>query len=1641
MEEQRQRNSGMRGALTAVGKAAGTVATSAAAGAATGAMAGMMAVGQTAFGRALAMQRASQEPPSEAQPLRMQASFGGGEDGCGCDGGVIGGGHRGFFGGDEAADASKELREYADSASARAKEDVIRRLARALSNAGIPVDPEGDLNDIVKTLVAKIPNPANGKTFANDAASQEKVCQVIAGVLNDQFTPGAVKAADKLIDTSLGPVSVCRAVGEWAHSFSVGVNTEFLAVHASVRNALSSITALDEVINLAIRDLAQAIDENPDKDLQRQVQVALELARRSQAERTRQEELLKNILNVRLPPAGEMLKIALKSTEDGLATVIKTVGLKPGTSAFSDALAASISSLGSAAAAAEKVHAALKATGLSVNEYLGSSSFADFSRLLDDKVKLAGIPADDALKLIKAMAVLQSTFKNRSNLQDQLMKTGGDDDDVPKSTVDKRVARDKAEKLLLVRDFTGRMSRHYDEILTAVKVLGPELGKKIPISRQTDELRDALVRLRDMRESRIELALTGYYMDAAARERKERFVSSLRYVSTVCGDLMGLEKFREASSFIAHLKDSVDRLVSTIDNFSDIFTKKFGVATGGGEAEYAAVGGADEDDFLPEVTRGTIGLNQVVNEFTYFYYVAMVRTNLEQSSKELVLFGDTYMETLGNAVAARLWNLRRQRKLYEDFMTDANRQAGAIAGVAGALATLAAAFPAGADGDANFAAAKKMVAQEYDTKEKFYKALQAMDLYMKEFTVGIAKDPDAAREIKRMLDDTQVIANWFTEETGEHLWKSFECMGGSDFGEPLIVGRRAGVASNYAPGAVISKIAAAFDTSAYAARMSQDSTHYYQKLVTAMEGRLAVGGVAAAAQPRGFGIPQCSIPAGVIAAPAVGGASRDFAAQAKKHVSSALDYFQALKNLVNAFARIGDQFGGRELSSQVFMSPSQIYKTLMDYMKNSALSLNRGPDPVAGAQPVPVNISVDLPTFVNANGGPDSQRVVAVEPYQVFFGSVQDDVKGNYFVEDRYFTLILKAMAAKILTVLGVYDMFERQTPLYELTPTRFIVGGADDPMPEIIPEAAELYFRIPRLVEFYRGFLRWDGEGGALRVAMLPEVEGIFSGIIKTIFQRMSNPEDGDYSDSELRTIIRETNLIYSHYSEKGKDKVSRNAANGLIMEINRRYGLVKTDEMKKYWKLISRARSGEWANTSSTNYSILPGEDDFAPVSETERRAPSDKFSYPVDTPGVPGAAPRDFNGQVKLDDNIDAPDARRMLIRRFRAGIEKEFALIPRDQFGSVSYAQLVRQAETDIRRAGEKEKAFILASKLIQSTSTIGMETDKAFMFHETVVVGLNALGALHQFIDNYERSISVLNPKTLEGIITDNCLRSLLHGFPAGTIAADTIPGFNLFPAAFPVAIRWNHILAGNEMYAYNVTGAYPMAWLAGRGGFDFDSNIITIYQFFGRELEQATAAAVAEVRVAGVVIPAGGFTLPQLAAVTTMVPPAMPSTITDVSTLTPVQRDFIQGLRFGARYLTDYRLMMISLIENVFTLGGSELIDINIQQGAANPMQISFSKLKTLAESVLADVKMYFDAFRGFVPKDTLARFEDRSSPGSLFWLEEHFFDVRIRGQVDGRAKERTLDGLAQQTNAAFNALTRKIGCGCTGLQLSLIHI
>ncbi len=1123
------------------------------------------------------------------------------------------------------------LKDYGASLASLSKDRVIRGLARALKQAGVDVDPDASPDAIAKKLVASLPTPrASGKTISSDKKHQVNTCKLVAKVLNDEFTPGET-GSRALIDTKLGPAGVCRKVSELAHSLATGMHAEFLQVHADLSRVLRSLTVLEELLSRAHdKILAQkaAADANGPP-----IDPALEeLFQRALQEHKRQLLMLNNLVGVTLATPKAELDLMIEDAGEDY-NIIRELKLVPGSSDLSDAIAYAVSGLGTSASVSAAVDKALKAVGIKIADYLQSADMKSFQSLLDSRLESGDVPATAIGEFLTHAQTLKRNFGERSSLDlparsletraaNLESKFGG----APDTKLDRRVSKQKLERKLMVSDFVTRSARHYAEFLKAVTALGPKIGRTAPLSDALAQLREGLARLREGRLGMVslELALIGYHGDAAARTRKEAFLGALRHVLGSLDTILTLPEYSRTREDFAAMHSALSGLIKTIDFFSDAFAQKYGA----GEPTPMPVEGGDDEEVgskaIPEIARSAYSLEKAINAFFYYFYMAKVRENLSQTGVEVKHYGEKYPAHLGNAVSARLRTIDAEQKTRKDDLKTA-----------------------GITGD-DLKKCEEFLDAQTKTKHTLYRALQAIDLYMKSFTGAIVDNPDdVMKDMRRALDGVTQIAPWYNEKTGDQLAAAFDATPGA-------------WTAGGAP--VMPDITA------------QAGDHYYEKLAASRETNNMF-------TP---GVPLNSVPAAN-------------AATVEAPIESAVNQFQALKNLVNTFARIGDKFGGQSLRKQQFMSPPQIYAALTQYIKGSALSLQTGAD-------------IKTAATDTKRGG-------------VYFSTVGG--RSDFVTEDKYFTFCVLAMASKVFTVIGVFDLFNRPSPVYDLTPTRMIIGGAGyDSVPEVYPDTAELYFRLLRLAEFFKVLFEMDSGAApaATQISMMPEVEGVFSGLIRLLFVRINSGAvtNGSYSDLEQRAIIREINAIHQNFKDGGKSV--GDVLSAFVMEINRRYGVVKRAEWLKLERLLkSRTSATSARDANNTNYSILPGEGDF----ESDRRSPADRYAklsgttVPVSTPG----------NEDSIDSGTDWANWK--MLGDFRKKLDAQFATVQPEEFTSFSFSTLIHQARDEIAKASDSETKYNIAARLIQGSGSLAeVDVGKSFMFHETVVVGLNLLGGIH-----------------------------------------------------------------------------------------------------------------------------------------------------------------------------------------------------------------------------------------------------------------------------------------------------------------------
>jgi hypothetical protein len=257
--------------------------------------------------------------------------------------------------------ARGELVSYAESEAAEAKERFVRSLARAFKRLGFLKGLDENavtLGEIVAVMRDGTSGMLgiNGKGFKAVSETQQKFCNSLAAALNEAFSTGYGQELVR-VGPGVTPAAVCQQVYEWASSFAAGVNTEYLAVHAAVRNSVANLEVLQALMAKALAAVREQATTSSDKKFRRSADALSKHIAELDAEFRRQLELLKEILKVRLPPVARTLEKILERNALG-NEIVRKLDLtgKP----LSEAMSAATASLGYAAEAAANTDALLK---------------------------------------------------------------------------------------------------------------------------------------------------------------------------------------------------------------------------------------------------------------------------------------------------------------------------------------------------------------------------------------------------------------------------------------------------------------------------------------------------------------------------------------------------------------------------------------------------------------------------------------------------------------------------------------------------------------------------------------------------------------------------------------------------------------------------------------------------------------------------------------------------------------------------------------------------------------------------------------------------------------------------------------------------------------------------------------------------------------------------------------------------------------------------------------------------------------------------------------------------------------------------------------------------------------------------------
>ena len=1714
------------------------------------------------------------------------------DGGCGCRAGIIGA--------DELDTTT--VKDYSNSVNSKTKDKIIEEIINVGLKLGLKIT--GDTQqDKIKSLLAEIPA---GDRFKKNDEVHKKTCIGIANAINSIH-------GNIIISTDLPPEVICQHVSEIVSSLSAGMHTEFLAVYNDVRKVLKNLHVLKEALFEDHAQIIERIKNSDDATLPQQVTTLNDLHKILTDEIDRQIQLLSNLLNVTLFPSEKNLASLIKNKKD-IHGYIEKIDVKIGSDKFGHVISDVLKGLGLTANFALIIERALKTVGITLDEYAKSGNLGTLRTTITRKLLDKKLDENQLHEYLSAADLLYKNFYRHEDIAKKLEnKTGqhehysgqhehysekhhsgkhysGGEEHYAKTTVDKRVSDRKALRNLIFTAFYKQLNGLFDQFVASLDHLTMKVGTEIPLSDQLDGFRQILQRVNGelIRNKHIYYALIGYYNDAMSKSKKDALVGDLKMISSYIDTILEMDMYKPSARYFQTVQGHIKAMIDIIDNFSDEIAAKFGRSEdadpqcmylekmredgedekeGGYDQLDSIAGGIDPMSELVQEPvikfKSTKSIHDAIRQFDYMYRVAQIRYNLSATGKELAHYSEKYEKIVANSIADILTH---DKKIYHRLRKELDPEHSGkpvdfvTAGMKGFTTEKAV--------KDEHDAARKFLDAQWETKKKFWTTIEAVDTYMRVFTDAIVKNPNDIREIKSMIDEIDVIGDWYSDATGEDLTAIFEYFPSYMHGDSVT---DAGTATAVAGSLALQQVT--YPPDIYKNRT--DRTHYYSRIAAKLQ---EVGG---GANPN---IALC-LPGNpyLVTVPTNGD-------EAKIRAKKMFTGLAVLKNLLSVFINVGSKFGGEELRKKVFMTPAQMYNNLIDYLQASAFTQGWGvgelttdselgseffdsnylsfeldiktgevvgneyttrgstafasgertytdnrfvhlgvsaskqhdiyanvreavnnraaaqyaanslmPTINTGLSAVDANLIGELNTSVNsiqtqlAALAPPA-AAIAINPTQgvlhpsnylapvigpltvtnanrallfkkrwgVWMRSVIQGVRDRegfgFKREDDYFVLALKSIAAKIFTVTGMYDVLDRPMEFNGLNPVRMSIGGADE-FPKVESSAVALYLRLPLLAKFYRGIFGWDDKENYetysdirkkdtnVKISMVPDIDGVFSGLIRLIFRKTKFVDTSAYGDEDVKEIIKEVNLIHQRMSSKYKQNVVMETIHEFVAEMNRRYGVVSQNDRNAYETEFghrydysrdpSQPVQDRYNEAPDTEIAILPGETD-------------DEIERPSATQRLLGDT---FDSKVKTHP-FTITKQHRDLVYKFRCAIDKYFEN-PDEEY---TFNNAIKAAQMKLKNEAYDEKRFKIITSLVRGVDIYSkVDGMKHILFHETVVSGLNVLSGVHSMLARFKLRAHLIDMSGIEDQIWEyfmidgtkdlNGLKAHIREYitklgiaePSVNLSAlvDVLFGYgeafvcngghvdsNVDPNAIKAVDGIRNGAAGAPLFAarFPVNNNFgvihvPQNTTPHPSFIDKHGHLVTNDHVGGAA---ADPLANAHGGLASVI---SGYSIEQLRAAYKTAHNGGRSTPKSL-----VADTFI-------RFIFNREYVMKELLESLFGLGNDfqGLVTVSMDDGR---LHIGYGGLKTLIEDMFQHVSYFIDLLRPHVKPELIAQYTEKLSPGSFYWLQEQLMEKIIIGRPEatstlpGESSPRvgytSIDELMHRLTYSYEFLTRE---------------
>jgi len=577
----------------------------------------------------------------------------------------------------------------------------------------------------------------------------------------------------------------------------------------------------------------------------------------------------------------------------------------------------------------------------------------------------------------------------------------------------------------------------------------------------------------------------------------------------------------------------------------------------------------------------------------------------------------------------------------------------------------------------------------FNARKRLLEVGESIDEYLVKFQKKVMGDPDAVRSLLQNLSRSEILAEWSEESIGNDLidlMESFNNINNADIRRS----RLKGTGDRYVFNAINSR------------DVDDDG------------------------QPKMFrvGDPYIGTPSSGVD-------------DVMMYINKISDEFLALKNILSLFVTIG-----QEEAINTYMSIKDIYHALIDYMKYSAIHIERSKNDGAGNK-VASGLRASHVDDQQAYNVPTTHltlRSVFMFSKSVALGNADSDPESDAsYIYDQLFVDIIKAIIAKMFISVDAYNSINRPNTLsafFYRANSRYVLGGGYTDMPEVSAETVKM-IRVLWLIEYYKKTLYSDPDvvpavtDYVIRILPEPGLPSIFADLLRFVCLRVK--EAGYYSDIDAAEIARELNRIYLAYAKDMKDPFNK-ITDDLIDFVNKIATIYRWDDFVAARLELEKELTGIPGSDVDIGLLNVDGNDVSSGLQPSKRFVRSE-----LRTKSVPSymlnshearKICRDFYG--KVSEGVD----------KYMESLTNKTEIDVINEIIERSLQQNIKNTLGEIDQSSTNEEKASAFKRLLRISSPLdSVEISNYIAFHELFMAPMNVLWALLSDTELFLKTIS------------------------------------------------------------------------------------------------------------------------------------------------------------------------------------------------------------------------------------------------------------------------------------------------------------